>query len=156
MTFHSLFIFCRGRVLSLYSTSHLTTQARTPSLTDPFWTPSKSFQGMYSLKVLSSVLIYLDLDAQYVSSFTEVFHWKILIQVSFYAIQKFSIILINNMSSTYNIRNAAELPLTFYKYRLLQKSVQNYMLWPTHQSVYSNSEMLAPVHRWIAGACTLC
>ena len=27
------------------------------------------------------------------------------------------------------------------------------MLWSTYQSVYSNSEMLAPVHRWIAGAC---
>ena len=33
MTFHSLSIFCRGQVLSLYSTSHLAIQARTPSLT---------------------------------------------------------------------------------------------------------------------------
>ena len=29
MTFHSLSIFCRGRALSLYSISHLVTQART-------------------------------------------------------------------------------------------------------------------------------
>ena len=36
MTFHSLSIFYRGRVLSLYSTFTLATQARTPSLTVPF------------------------------------------------------------------------------------------------------------------------
>ena len=42
-----------------YSTSHLVTQARTPSLTVPFWITSKSCQGIYSLKNLSSVLIYL-------------------------------------------------------------------------------------------------
>ena len=52
MTFHSLSIFCCGQVLSLYSTSHLATQARTPSLNVPFWTTSKSCQGMYSLKKL--------------------------------------------------------------------------------------------------------
>ena len=43
-----------------YSTSHLTIQARTLSLTDPFWTPSKSCQGMYSLKKLIKCL-YLSL-----------------------------------------------------------------------------------------------
>ena len=59
MTFHSLSIFCRGRVLSLYSTSHLATQARTPSLTVPFWTTSKSCQGMYSLK---NLIKHLDLS----------------------------------------------------------------------------------------------
>ena len=32
-----------------YSISHLVTQARTLSLTVPFWTTSKSCQGMYSL-----------------------------------------------------------------------------------------------------------
>ena len=42
-----------------HSTPHLTNQARTLSLTDPFCTLSKSCQGMYSLKVLSDVLIYL-------------------------------------------------------------------------------------------------
>ena len=59
MTFHSLSIFSRGRVLSLYSTSHLATQARIPSLTVPFWTTSKTCQGMYILKNLSSAMIYL-------------------------------------------------------------------------------------------------
>ena len=57
--FHSLYIFLSWSGFESYSTSHLTSQARTPSLTDPFWTTSKSYQGMYSSKVLSSVLIYL-------------------------------------------------------------------------------------------------
>ena len=57
--FHSLYIFLPWSGFESYSTSHLTSQARTPSLTDPFWTTSKSYQGMYSSKVLSSVLIYL-------------------------------------------------------------------------------------------------
>ena len=35
-----------------YSISHLVTQVRTLSLTVPFWTTSKSCQGMYSLKKL--------------------------------------------------------------------------------------------------------
>ena len=59
MTFHSLSIFCRGQVLSLNSTSHLATQARSPSLTIPFWTTSKSCQHMYSLKKL---IKHLDLS----------------------------------------------------------------------------------------------
>ena len=33
-----------------------------------------------------------------------------------------------------------------FKYKLLWKSVLNHMLWSPYQSIYSNSEMLAPVH----------
>ena len=44
----------------------------------------KTYQASWSISI--------DLDAQYISSFTEVFHWKIIIQLSFYAIQKFYII----------------------------------------------------------------
>ena len=49
-----------------YSTSHLATQARTLSLTVPFWTISKTCQGMYSLEKLikrPDLSLYIDLDA---------------------------------------------------------------------------------------------
>ena len=42
MTFHSLSIFCHGRVLSLTQLHTFASQARTPSLTVPFWTISKN------------------------------------------------------------------------------------------------------------------
>ena len=62
-TIQSLWIRHRGQPSSFlfflpwssfesHSTPHLTNQARTLSLTDPFWTLSKSCQGMYLLKVL--------------------------------------------------------------------------------------------------------
>ena len=116
MTFHSLSIFCRGRALSLYSTSHLATQARTPSLTVPFWTISKIYQGMYLLKNLyqASSSIYIDLDAQCVSSFTKVFLWKTFIQVSFHALQNNSTLFpINNMSFTYTYQKCCSAPTHF-------------------------------------------
>ena len=50
--FHSLSIFLPWSGFESYSTSHLVTQARTLSLNVPFWTTSKSCQGMYSLKKL--------------------------------------------------------------------------------------------------------
>ena len=86
--FHSLSIFCCGRDLSLTQFHTFATQARTLSLTVPFWTISKSCQGMYSLKILSSVLIYL-----YRSwcSICKQLHWGISLKNSFqtllYALQ---------------------------------------------------------------------
>ena len=52
MTFHSLSIFFHGLVLSLTQHHTFVSQARTLSLTVPFWTTSKTCQGMYSLKKL--------------------------------------------------------------------------------------------------------
>ena len=45
--FHSLSIFCCGQALSLTQLHTFASQARTLCLTVPFWTTSKSFQGMY-------------------------------------------------------------------------------------------------------------
>ena len=115
MTFHSLSIFCCGWVLSLYSTSHLATQARTPSLTVPFWTTSKSCQGMYLLKNLSSVLIYL-----YRSWFSicKQLHRSLSLKNSFqtllYALQNNSTLFpINNMSFTYTYQKCCSAPTHF-------------------------------------------
>ena len=115
MTYHSLSIFCCGRVLSLYSTSHLATQARTPSLTIPFWITSKSCQDMYSLKNLSSVLIYL-----YRSwcSICKKLHRGLSLKNSFqtllYALQNNSTLFpINNMSFTYTYQKCYGAPTHF-------------------------------------------
>ena len=106
----------------------------------------------------ASSSIYIDLDAQCVSSFTEVFLWKTFIQVSFHALQNNSTLFpINNMSFTYTYQKWCSASTHFLVNTGFTVSLyKNYMLWSTYQSVYSNSEMLAPVHRWIAGACTFC
>ena len=154
MTSHSLSIFCPGRVLSLYWTSHLATQARTPSLTIPFWTTSKYCQGMYSLKIYqASWSISIELDAQCVSNFTEVFLWKNSFKHSLCFPENSTSFPIKNMSFTYTYQKCYSAPTHFHvNTRFIASLYKNYMLWSTHQSVYSNSEMLAPVHRWIAGA----
>ena len=66
-------------------------------------------------KILSSVLIYLiDLDAQCVSSFTEVFLWKNSFQTLLYALQNNStLFLINNMSFTYTYPKWCSAPTDF-------------------------------------------
>ena len=113
--FHSLSIFCRGRLLSLTQFHTFATHARTLSLTVPLWTTSKSCQGMYSLKILSSVLIYL--YRSWCSICKQLHRGLSLKNLLFkypFMLSRISISFpINNMSSTYNIRNATELPLTF-------------------------------------------
>ena len=156
---HSLSISCRGRDLSLTQFHTFATQERTLSLTVLFWTTSKSCQGMYSLKNLSSVLIYL-----YRSwcSICKQLHWGLSLKNSFqtllYALQNNSTLSpINNMSFTYTYQKCCSAPTHFLVNTGFTASLyKTYMLWSTYQSVYSNSEMLAPVHRWIAGACIFC
>ena len=158
MTFHSLSIFCHSRVLSL--TQLHTLQHRQELLLWLFY--FELFQNFIKVcthwKILSSVLIY-----QYRTwcSMCKQVHRGLSLKNSFqtllYALQNNStLFLINNMSFTNTYQKGCSAPTHFLvKYRLHRKSVQNYMLWSTHQSVYSNSEMLAPVHWWIARACTL-
>ena len=103
----------------------------------------------------ASSSISIDLDAQYVSSFTEVFLLKNSFQTLLYALQNNSTLFpINNMSFTYTYQKCCSAPTHFLVNTGFTVSLyKNYMLWSTYQSVYSNSEILAPVHRWIAGAC---
>jgi hypothetical protein len=109
------FYFLPWLGLESCSISHLATKARTPSLTVPFWTTSKSCQGMYSLKTYQvSWSISIDLDAQYVSSFTEVFLWKTPFKHSFMLCR----IILHYFRSTIChshilIRKVVVLPLTF-------------------------------------------
>ena len=116
MPFHSLSIFCRGRVLSLYSTSHLVTQARTPSLTVPFLNYFKKLVKVCThWKNLSSVLIYLYRSW---SSICKQLHRSLSLKNSFqtllYAFQKNStLFLINNMSFTYNYQEGCSAPTHF-------------------------------------------
>ena len=122
MTFHSLSIFCRDRVLSLYSTSHLATQARTPSLTVPFWTTSKSCQGMSSLKNISSVLIY---PYRSWCSICKQLHLGLSLKNSFMLSRKILHYFRSTICHSHIlIRNVVVLPLTFL---LIQASPQVYI-----------------------------
>ena len=155
MCFHSLSIFCRGRILSLYSTSHLATQARTPSLTVPFWTTSKSCQGMYSLKILSSVLIYL--NRSWCSIYKQL-HWGLALknscQTLLDALQNNSTLFpINNMSFTYTYQKCCSAPTYFivntgffkslYKTICFDQLIKAYIPTPRclHQSIDGSLEL---------------
>ena len=159
MTFHSLSIFCRGRVLSLYSTSHLATQARTPFLTVPFWTISKSWQGMYLLKNLSSVLIYLNRSW---CSICKQLHRGLSLKNSFQNTplcfpENSTSFPINNMSFTYTYQKCCSAPTHFlvktgfttslYKTICFDQLIKAYIPTPRclHQSIDG-----------FAGACTIC
>ena len=158
MTFHSLSIFCRGQVLSLYSTSHLATQVRTP-LTVPFWTTSKSCQGMYSLKNLSSVLIYL-----YRSwcSICKQLHRGLSLKNSFqtllYAFQKNSTLFpINNMSFTYTYQKGCSAPTHLYANTGFTASLYKTICFD--QLIKAYIPTLRCLHQSIDGSlglCTLC
>ena len=115
MTFILFSIFCRGRDLSLTQFYTFATHARTLSLTVPFWTTSKSCQGMYSLKNLSSVLIYL---YRFWSSICKQLHRSLSLKNSFqtllYALQNNStLFMINNMSFTYTYQKCCSAPTHF-------------------------------------------
>ena len=98
-----------------YSTSHLTTQVRTPSLTDLFWTPSKSCQRcVFFWKYhQASWSICIDLDAQYVSSFIQVFLWKTHFKQPFMLSRNSTSFRINNMSFTYTYQKCCSAPTHF-------------------------------------------
>ena len=97
------------------STSHLVTQARTLSLTDPFLTSLKLYQGMCFMKVKLSILIYL-----YRSwcSICKQLHRGLSLKKSFqtllYALQNNSTLFpINNMSFTYTYQKWCSAPTHF-------------------------------------------
>ena len=116
MTFHSVSIFYCGWVLSLYSTSHLATQARTLSLTVPFWTTSKNLSRYVLIEKIyqASWSISIDLDAQYVSSFTEVFLWKKLLSNTPLCFPENSTSFpIDTMSFTYTYQKCYSAPTHF-------------------------------------------
>ena len=155
MTFHSLSIFCCGRDLSLTQFHTFATQARTLSLTVPFWTTSKSCQGMYSLKNLSSVLIYL-----YRSwcSICKQLHRGLSLKNSFqtllYALQNNSTLFpINNMSFTYTYQKCCSAPTHFlvntgftaslYKTICFDQLIKAYIPTPRclHQSIDGSLEL---------------
>ena len=156
MTFILFSIFCRGRDLSLTQFHTFATHARTFSLTVPFWTTSKSCQGMYSLKKTyqASWSISIDLDAQYVSSFTEVFLLKNSFQTLLYALQNNSTLFpINNMSFTYTYQKCCSAPTHFlvntgfiaslYKTICFDQLIKAYIPTPRclHQSIDGSLEL---------------
>ena len=109
----------------------------------------KSYQASWSISI--------DLYAQYVSSFTEVFQWKIIIQVSFYAIQKFYIFSNQQYVIHIQYEKCYRAPTHFLVNTGFSISLHKpQTLWSSHQNECSNSEMLAPVHRRITRACTPC
>ena len=115
MIFILFSIFCRGRDLSLTQFHTFATQARTLSLTVSFWTISKSWQGMYLLKNLSSILIYLNRSW---CSICKQLHRGLSLKNSFqtfiYALQNNSTLFpINNMSFTYTYQNCCSAPTHF-------------------------------------------
>ena len=66
----------------------------------------KSYQSSWSISI--------DLDAQYVSSFAEVFLWKISFQTLLYALQNNSTLFpINNISFTYTYQKCCSAPTHF-------------------------------------------
>ena len=65
----------------------------------------KSYQASWS--------IYIDLDAQYVSSFTEVFLWKTPFKYSFMLYKNSTSFPINNMSFTYTYQKGCSVPTHF-------------------------------------------
>ena len=110
----------------------------------------KSYQASWSISI--------DLDAQYVSSFTEVFLLKNSFQTLLYAFKKNSTsFLINNMSLTYTYQKGCSAPTHFLVNTGLSKSLYKTICFDQLIKAYiPNSERLAPVHKWITEACTLC
>ena len=110
-------------------------------------------------KNLSSVLIYLYRSW---SSICKQLHRSLSLKNSFqtllYALQNNSTLFpINNMSYTYTYQKWCSAPTHFLVNTGFTANLYKInMLWSTYQSIYSNSEMLAPVHRWIVGACIFC
>ena len=139
-----------------YSTSHLATQARTPffdcSILNYFKILSryvlieKTYQASWSISI--------DLDAQYVSNFTEVFLWKTPFKHSFYALQNNSTLFpINNMSFTYTYQKCCSAPTQFlvntgftaslYKTISFDQLIKVYIPTPRclHQSIDGSLEL---------------
>ena len=107
-------LFCCGQVLSLTQYSHLVTQPRTPSLLIYF----ELFQNHVKVCVLwkyhqASWSISIDLDAQCVSSFIQVFLWKTPFKQPFMLSRNFTSFRINNMSFTYTYQKCCSAPTHF-------------------------------------------
>ena len=111
---------------------------------------------MYSLKKTyqASWSISIDLDAQYVSSFTEVFLWKNSFQTLLYALQNNSTLFpINNMSFTYTYQKCCSAPTHFlvntgftaslYKTMCFDQLIKAYIPTPRclHQSIDGSLEL---------------
>ena len=102
-----------GQVLSLTQYSHLVTQPRTPLLIY-----FELFQNHVKVCVLwkyhrASWSISIDLDAQYVSSFIQVFLWKTPFNQPFMLSRNFTSFRINNMSFTYTYQKCCSAPTHF-------------------------------------------
>ena len=158
MTFHSLSIFCCGRVLSL---TQFHTFANRQELflwlchfelfqnLDKVCTYWKTYQASWSISI--------GLDAQYVSSFTEVFLLKNSFQILLYALQNNSTLFsINNMSFTYTYQKCCSAPTHFLVNTGFTASLYKTISFDQLIKVYIPTPMLAPVHKWIAGACIFC
>ena len=159
MTFHSLSIFCRGRVLSLYSTSYLATQARNSFFDCSILNYIKHLSRYVLIeKKIWSVMIYL-----YRSwcSICKQLHRglsleKLLSNTPLCFSENSTSFLIYNMSFTYTYQKWCNAPTHFLVNTGFTASLYKlYALINLSKYIYSNSEMLAPVHRWISGACTI-
>ena len=102
------------RLMILSKAAHLVTQPRTPSLLIYF----ELFQNHVKVCVLwkyhqASWSISIDLDAQYVSSFIQVFLWKSLFKQPFMRSRNSTLFQINNMSFTYTYQKCCSAPTHF-------------------------------------------
>ena len=106
----------------------------------------KTYQASWSISI--------DLDAQYVSSFTEVFLWKNSFQTLLYALQNNSTLFpINNMSFTYTYQKCCSAPTHFlvntgftaslYKTICFDQLIKAYIPTPRclHQSIDGSLEL---------------
>ena len=159
MTFILIFYFLPWLGFENYSISHLCNTGKNSffdcSILNYFkivtrYVLEKTYQASWSISI--------DLGAQYVSSFTEVFILKNSFQILLYAFQKNSTsFLINNMLLTYIYQKSGSAPAhVIVNIGFIVSLYKTICFDQLYQSVYSNSEMLAPIHRWIAGACTFC
>ena len=104
----------------------------------------KNYQASWSISI--------DLDAQYVSSFTQVFLWKTPFKHSFMLSRKFSSFPINNMSFTYTYQKCCSAPTHFlvntgfttslYESICFDQLIKAYISTPRclHQSIDMGSE----------------
>ena len=125
MTFHSLSIFYRGRVLSLYSTSHLATQEELLLWLFHFELLQNLVRVCTHWKNLSSVLIYL-----YRSwcSICKQLHRglslkKLLSNTPLCFPENSTLFLINNMSFTYTYQKGCSAPTHFLVNTCFSKSL---------------------------------
>ena len=159
MTFHSLSIFCHGRVLSL--TQLHTLQHRQELLLWLF-----HFELLQNLvkvcthwKNLSSVLIYL-----YRSwcSICKQFHRglffeKLLSNTPLCFPENSTLFLINNMSFTYTYQKCCSAPTHFLVNTGFTVSLYKTICFDQLIKAYIPTlRCFALVHGWIAGACTFC